>query len=72
MGAELRMLIEAKAARIHQIAAVQKAVGIDRLTMEAAELQALIAEAAHEERLLASHRPAIPLEGSTAADIAML
>lgn len=51
MTASLRTLIEAKAARIHQLAAADASAGADRLGFETAELQAMIAEAAREERL---------------------
>lgn len=51
MSAELRMLIEAKAARIHQLAGSTGEAAVERLSLETAELQAMIAEAAREERL---------------------
>lgn len=51
MSAELRNLIEAKAARIHWLSGAQTDAGVARLSQETAELQAMIAEAAREERI---------------------
>jgi hypothetical protein len=52
---ELRVLIGAKAARIHRLATANEGMPVDRLSMETAELQAMIAEAVREQRLAACH-----------------
>jgi hypothetical protein len=56
MSVELKILIGAKAARVHRLATAEELAGIDRLSLETAELQAMIAEAIREERL--QERPA--------------
>jgi len=51
VSAELRMLIKAKAARIHRLAELEEDGIFSRLSFETAELQAMIAEAIREEHV---------------------
>lgn len=61
MSEDLKILIEAQAARVHRLAAADGGAGINRLSWETAELQAMIAEAARAERLRE-----VPREGRSA------